>query len=218
MAKSEHSDKEKFKSKLNKDKQRSAMKRGIAITVLVVIIAVASLFFLNQNTNFLTSFAIAEDNVGVNVDLYPLSREIKPGDDIRVSTRIDTGEKEILDVAISYTITDNRGIQVFQKSRTFAVEKTATVTDTLNIHRTLDPGPYLVDVEVSYKDKRKSEKDTFNVVAEPTEITFGNREAILLLIILIMLIIFFVLLWIQNRRVSRIIKEHEKYDIEHIMK
>lgn len=193
------------------------MKRGTVIAALVVLIA-ALAFFLSQNPNFLTSFAVADGDVGINVDLYPLSREISPGDDIRVSTRIDTDEEKIFDATITYTITDNKGIAVFQKSRTFAVEKTATAADTINIHRTLDPGPYLVDVEVAYKDKRKTEKDTFNVVSEPKEITFGSREAVLLLVILIMLIIFFVLLWVQNRRVSRIIKEHEKYDIEHIMK
>ena len=201
-----------------KAKTGKQKKKGTIIFALAALAALVLILFLNQNTNFLTSLAIAEDNVGVNVDLYPLSREINPGDDIRVSTRIDTNEDEKLDATIIYTITDNKGVQVFQKSRTLAVERTAAVTDTLNIHRTLDPGPYLVDVEVSYKDKRKSEKDTFNVVAQPAEIKFGNREAILLLVILIMLIIFFVLLWVQNRRVSKIIKEHEKYDIGHIMK
>lgn len=200
-------------------KAKKPKKKGAIIFALAILAVLALILFLNQNTNFLTSFAtVQDDNVDINVDLFPLSREINPGDDIRVSTRIDTDEDEILDATISYTITNNKGIVVFQKSRTLAVERTAAVTDTLNIHRTLDPGPYLVDVEVGYDGKRKSEKDTFNVVALPAEITFGNREAVLLLVILIMLIIFFALLWLQNRRVSKIIKEHEKYDVGHLMK
>lgn len=208
-----------FLSHEKKAKTGKSKKKGTIIFALAALAVLALILFLSQDTNFLTSFAtVQDDNVNINVDLFPLSREIKPGDDIRVSTRIDADEDEILDATISYTITNNKGIAVFQKSRTLAVERTAAVTDTLNIHRTLDPGPYLVDVEVDYNGKKKTEKDTFNVVAEPQEITFGNREAILLFVILVMLIIFFALLWLQNRRVSKIIKEHEKYDIGHIMK
>ena len=99
------------------------------------------------------------------------------------------------------SITNNKGIEVFQKSKTIAVSKTAKVTDNLMIHRTLDPGPYLVDVEVSYEDIRKVERDTFEVVSEPVALSFGYTEITFLLII--MLIIFFILLWIKNRRANK---------------
>lgn len=193
------------------------MKRGIII--LIVFLAIGSVFFLQaQNNNFITSFITAQtDKVEVNVDLFPLSREIQQGDDVRVVMRIDTHEDEGVDVSLSYTIINNKGLVVFQKSKTLAVKRTAKVFDYLMIHKTLDPGPYLVDVEVSYKDTRKLERDTFEVVAEPIEITFGDKEATLLLIVLIMLIIFFILLWIQNRRVNKILKAHEKCDIKNML-
>lgn len=194
------------------------MKRGVII--LIILLAIGLIYFLDQNNNFITSFTTAQsDDVEVNVDLFPLSKEIQPGDDIRVATRIDTNEDEEVDVVISYTITNNKGIMVFQKSKTLAVERTAKVTDNLMIHKTLDPGPYLVDVEVSYKDKRKVERETFNVVAEPVKITFGDKEATLLLIVLIMLIIFFILLILQHRRLKRLFKglEREKIDVEDLM-
>lgn len=208
------------------------MKRG-AIVLAALIVLVFALFLQIKNNddngyitslitaadNAITSFAVGEDGaVGINVDLFPLSREILPGDDVRVDTRIDTHDDEIVDVTISYTITNNKGMAVFQKSKTLAVERTAKVMDNLMIHRTLDPGPYLVEVEINYGDVRKLEKDTFTVVKVPVEVTFGNKEAVLLLIMLIMLTFFFVLLWIQHRRVNRILKEHEKADIEHIVK
>lgn len=184
----------------------------IALTVLIVL----GLFALIDQNN-ITSFAVSSDGTRVVVDLYPLSREINQGGDIRVATRIDTDSDEEIDVTIEYTITNNQGIVVFQKSKTLAVQRTVTVSDQLMIHRTLDPGPYLVEVEVSYEGVRKIERDTFHVVATPVEVTFGNREALLLLIVLIMLIIFLILLWVQNRRVNKILKAHEKYDIEHVI-
>ena len=208
------------------------MKRG-TIVLAALIALVLALFLQIKNSdnndpitslitaadNKITSFAVGEDDtVGINVDLFPLSREIRPGDDVRVDTRIDTHDDEIVDVTISYAITNNKGMVVFQKSKTLAVERTAKVMDNLMIHRTLDPGPYLVEVEINYGNVRKVEKDTFNVIKVPVEVTFGNKEAVLLLIMLIMLTIFFVLLWIQNRRVNKILKEHEKADIEHIVR
>jgi len=198
------------------------MKRGVI--VLIVFLAIILIFFLQtQNNNFITSFATKTDNIDVKIDLSPLSREIKQGENIRVSTRIDTHDYDMIDVGMNYIITNDKGIVVFQKSRTLAVERTAKVIETLMIHKTLDPGSYLVDVEVKGTGRIKVERDTFEVVAEPvvaepSEITFGNKEATLLLIVLIMLIIFFILLWIQNRKVDKILKAHEKCDMEHVIR
>ena len=192
------------------------MKRSII--VLIVFLVIGLIFLLDQNNNFITSFATKTDDIGVTIDLFPLSREIPPGGNIRVSTRIDTNTFEEIDVTLGYTITNNKGIVVFQKSKTLAVQRTAKVTDNLMIHRTLDPGPYLVDVEVMIGDRIIGERDTFQVVAEPVEVTLGNFETILLLIVFIMLIIFLIMLWIKNRRVKEILKAHEKCDIEHVIR
>ena len=162
------------------------------ISVLVIILIITLIYSLQ------TQFVIAQnDSVQVNVDLFPLSRELKQGELIRAITRIDTNKNEMINIVISYSITNNKGIEVFQKSKTLAVSKIAKITDNLMIHRTLDPGPYLVDVEVIYEGIRKVERDTFEVVAEPVALAFGYRELTFLLIIV--LIIFLILLW-RNRR------------------
>jgi len=192
------------------------MNKGII--VLIVLFALGFVFFLEQNSNFITSFAISQtENTRVTIDLFPLSREIPPGGDIRVSTRIDTNTFEEIDVILRNTITNDKGIVVLQKSKTLLVQRTAKVTDYLRIHESLESGPYLVEVEIMIGDRIVGEKDTFYVVAEPVEVTLGNREALLLLVVLIMLIMFFILLWIQNRRVNKILKHHEKCDVEHVV-
>ena len=192
------------------------MNKGIIALIILFVLGLT--FFLEQEYNMITSFAVSStENARVTIDLFPLSREIPVGGDIRVSTRIDTDTFEEIDVILRYTITNNKGIVVFQKSKTLAVQRTAKVTDNLMIHRTLDPGPYLVDVEVMIGDRILGERDTFNVVAEPIKVTLGNFEAYLLLIVFIMLVMFLILLWIQNRRVNKILKHHEKHDIEEIM-
>ena len=176
------------------------------IIVLIIIVALGLIAFIDQKG--ITSFASLSGGTGVVVDLYPLSREISQGGNIRVATRIDTDTAEEIDVTIEYTITNNQGIVVFQKSKTLAVEQTVTISDQLMIHRTLDPGPYLVDVEVSYEGIRKIERDTFQVVAAPVEVTFDNKDS-LLSVMLVILLIFLILLWLQYRKVNRILKSHE---------
>lgn len=206
-------------------KKREHVKENF-ILAIVIIFSIVSILYLSQSDNLITSFITGvtgeatsdTDDLEVIIDLFPLSREIQQGDYIRVSARIDTNKDEEVDVTIEYTITNNKGLVVFQKSKTLAVERTAKVTDNLIIHKSLDPGSYLVDIEVSYDNNRKLERDTFHVVAEPVEITFGNKETTLLLILLIILIIFFILLWIQNKRIKKILETHEKCDIDHVMK
>jgi len=175
------------------------------IIVLIIIVALGLISFIDQKG--ITSFAVSSGGTGVVVDLFPLSREISRGGDIRVATRIDTDTAEEIDVTIEYTITNNQGIVVFQKSKTLAVKQTATISDQLMVHRTLDPGPYLVDVEVSYEGVRKIERDTFQVVAGPVD-TFDNKDS-LLSVMLVILLIFLILLWLQYRKVNRILKSHE---------
>ena len=119
---------------------------------------------------------------------------------------------------MSYTITNDKGIVAFQKSKTLAVERTAKVTDNLMIHKTLDPGPYLVDVEASYDDTVKRERDTFTVVGLPAEPELNKYDSAMLLILIILMIAFIILLWVHNRRVNKMVKEHQKCDIEHVMK
>lgn len=167
------------------------IKKGIS--VLLVLSIITLIYFLQ------TQFTTAQsDSVQINVDLFPLSRELKQGELIRAVTRIDTNKYEMVNIVISYSITNNEGIEVFQKSKTIAVSKTAKITDNLMIHRTLDPGPYLVDVDISYEDVRKKEREIFEVVADTIALAFGYRELTFLLIII--LIIFFILLWIKSKR------------------
>lgn len=165
-----------------------------SISVLLILSIITLIYFLQ--IQFITA---QDDNVQVNVDLFPLSREIEKGELIRAVTRIDTNKNELIDIVINYTITNNGGLEVFQKSKTLAVSKTAKVTENyLMIHKSLDPGPYLVNVEVIYGDTRKVERATFNVVAEPVALAFGYRELTFLLIVI--LIISFILLWIKSKR------------------
>ena len=195
------------------------MKRG---TILVaVFLFLALVLVLNaKNNDFLTSFVTSEAGTfDINVDLYPLSREIQPGEGIRAATRIDTHKDEKVDVTIQYTITDNSGLTVFQKSNTLAVEKTAQVNENLMIHKSLEPGSYLVDVEVIYDSMRKTERDTFTVVKEKAEVSFTEKEATLLLVVLLMLIIFFILLVLQHRQLKKLFTglERKKIDIHELM-
>ncbi len=191
------------------------MKRGIIL--LAVILAIGLIFFLSsQNNNFMTSFAAKTDGIDVNIDLFPLSRELEAGDDVRTSVRIDTHRDDIVDVTLSYTITNDKGLLVFQKSETLAVRRAAKVADNLVIHRTLGPGSYLVEVEAIYDNNVKKERDTFTVVGLPSELS--KYDSAMLLILIILIIIFVILLWIHNRKVNKMVKAHEKCDIEHVMK
>jgi len=201
------------------------MNKGIV--VLIVLLVLGLVFFMDQNGNLITSFATSQTEKGnvttivirllpfqknytspdINIDLFPLSREIRQGDDIRVATRIDTNDVRTVGATISYTITNDEGKVVYQKSRTLMVYITASIKDTLRIRKTLAPGFYNVEVEVIYKNIKAVERDTFTVVAGPVEdaktieILIGNKEA-LLLFVLIISIIFLIFLWIKKRRVS----------------
>jgi len=212
------------------------MKRGIIVLIVFIVLGLIS--FIDQNGNLITSFVTSQNEENkaiitirlsplqknyttpdIHIDLFPLSREIMRGDDIRVSTRIDTKDIRTVTATISYTITNDEGKVVHQKSRTLIVDTTASISDTLRIRKTLEPDLYMVEVEVRYKNIKVVEKDTFVVVEGPVDIaksletpkgatvfflemSGGNKGAILLLFVLILFIIVFILLWIKKRKVS----------------
>ena len=178
--------------------------------VLLVILAVG-LIYLFQYEPLITYSVVAEaDGLGISTELFPLSKEVPMGGELTVATRIDTHLDENVDVTMSYVIrNDNKDI-VFQKSKTLAVEKTAQITDNVRLLSSLGQGLYVLDVEVSYGNVKKTEQEEFRIMEEMDWGFIKDKKVILALTILAVFVLFLIRLWVQDRKIKEVLKIRRK--------
>lgn len=145
----------------------------------------------------------------VKLDIPSAYKEVEAGGELKVQiSLLNVGPARIVDVTPVYLIKNVQGGAVYESSETFAVEKQASYVKSFKIPKELQPGDYLVIVEVRYANSFAVSSELFRVVApkEETALQKALKPGTVLvytLIIVIGLMSLFVYLLMPKLKVSK---------------
>ncbi len=105
----------------------------------------------------------------VKIDIPSAYKEVKPGDEIKAQiTLLNVGPARKVDVTTTYLIKDKRGTLIYESSETFAVEQQTSFVKSFKIPEDMQPGDYLMVVEVRYENSFAVSSELFSVVEKET--------------------------------------------------
>jgi len=130
----------------------------------------------------------------VKLDIPTAYSEVEPGGELRIQiTLLNVGAPGIVDVFVRYVIKDLNGNIVYEETETFSVEKQISYSKSFNIRDNLDPGSYVVVVEVTYADSFAVSSQLFKVVEKKAlvdvELITKNTTLMILLTFILLSII-----------------------------
>ena len=130
----------------------------------------------------------------VKIDIPTAYSEVEQGSELKTQiTLLNVGAPRIVDVFVRYVIKDLSGNIVYEETETFSVEKQISYSKSFNIHDNLDPGSYVVVVEVMYADSFAVSSQLFKVVEKKAlvdvELITKNTTLMILLTFILLSII-----------------------------
>lgn len=101
----------------------------------------------------------------VKVDIPQAYKEVEPGGELKVQiTLLNVGPGKRVDATPTYIIKDKQGKVIYESTETFAVEKQASYARSFKMPKDLEPGDYLMIVEVRYENSFAVSSELFKVV------------------------------------------------------
>lgn len=145
-------------------------------------------------------FEIISDLVlfDVKLDILAEYTEVEQGGELKTQiTLLNVGAPENVDVIVTYFIKDLRGNIIHEESETFAVEEQRSYLKSFKINENIEPGSYVVVVEVRYVDSFAVSSHIFNVVEKKAfvavDIITKNTALMILLTFLVVVILAFLI-------------------------
>lgn len=145
----------------------------------------------------------------VKLDIPSAYKEVEAGGELKVQiSLLNVGPARNVDVTPTYLIKNRQGGVVYESSETFAVEKQTSYVKSFKMPKELQPGDYLVIVEVRYANSFAVSSELFRIVApkEETALQKALKSGTVLvytLIIVIVLMSLFVYLLMPKLKVSK---------------
>ena len=142
------------------------------------------------------------------VDITALYKKVEAGSDLKAQvTLLNVGPPKKVDVMINYIMKDKKGVVFYESSETFAVEKQTSYVKSFKIPKELQPGDYIVIVEVRYANSFAVSSELFKVAVAEGELallkTLKSKTVLTYtLVIFIGLMSLFVYLLIPKVKVS----------------
>ena len=101
------------------------------------------------------------------IDIPSAYKELRPGDELKAQiTLLNVGPPRKVDVTTTYIIKDKKGKIIDEFSETFAVEVQSSFVKSFNLPDNLEPGDYIVIVELRYENSFAVSSELFRVVEE----------------------------------------------------
>ncbi len=112
----------------------------------------------------------------VKVDIPQAYKEVEPGSELKVQiTLLNVGPGKRVDVTPTYIIKDKQGKVIYESTETFAVEKQASYARSFKMPKDLEPGDYLMIVEVRYENSFAVSSELFKVVPKQAAVEKAAR-------------------------------------------
>ena len=114
----------------------------------------------------LVTLVHAEYIFNLEVEVIKLTKTVYSGENIIVNTNVKSlglGSKELIDVVLSYEITDEYNNIIMQRKSTLALQTSFSQSEVFILPNNIKPGYYRVIAKVDYKGYNASDSDSFYV-------------------------------------------------------
>ncbi|MBI2101997.1 hypothetical protein HYT53_05300 [Candidatus Woesearchaeota archaeon] len=127
----------------------------------------------------------------VKIDIPQAYKEVEPGKELKAQvTLLNIGPAKKVDVSITYLIKDKNGNAVHESSEILAVEKQVSFVKSFNMPENVQPGDYILTIEVRYQNSFAAKEEAVKKAAMyRTTVISGIVFAAIILIIFAYLLI-----------------------------